>query len=135
MRADLQKKLIDRWPTWFNLGGDTRHTMMPLGFEHGDGWFDLLWQLCESLETFVVAAEQETGCPFEVLQVKEKFGGLRFHTNYSNDAISTVIEAAKVESFATCDICGQPGKPRDGSWIQTVCDEHGRAHGGEVTEP
>jgi hypothetical protein len=79
MRNELQRRLVDRWPTWFNIGGDPRHTSMHFGFQHGDGWFDLLWWLCERLEPVVDAAEKETGPPFEVLQVKEKFGGLRFY--------------------------------------------------------
>lgn len=117
---------------------------MHFGFQHGDGWFDLLWRLCERLDPVVAAAEKETGRQFEVLdgrqlevlnveiivdarqvlQVKEKFGALRFYANYNNDAISTLIEAAAVESFYTCEVCGQPGKCRGGSWVQTLCDDH-----------
>jgi hypothetical protein len=124
MRYELQQRLVDRWPTWFNIGGDPRHTLMQFGFQHGDGWFDLLWRLCDRLEPVVAAAEKETGTPFEVCQAKEKFGGLRFYVNFKNDDISTLIEAAEVESFYTCEFCGQPGKRRGESWIQTLCDEH-----------
>jgi hypothetical protein len=52
------------------------------------------------------------GCQFEVLQVKEKFGGRRIHVNYANDAIRQHIEAAKEESFDTCEVCGQTGTLR-----------------------
>jgi hypothetical protein len=45
MRRELEQKLIERWPTWFATKGDLRHTLMPIGFEHGDGWFNLLWRL------------------------------------------------------------------------------------------
>jgi hypothetical protein len=128
MRDELRQRFVDRWPTWFNFGGDPRHTLMHFGFQHGDGWFDLLWCLCERLEPVVAAAEKESGRPFEVLQVKEKFGGLRFYANYTNDAISTLIEAAAVESICTCDVCGRSGKHRGGNRIQTLCDEHVRAH-------
>jgi hypothetical protein len=124
MRDELRQRLVDRWPTWFNIGGDPRHTLMHFGFQHGDGWFDLLWRLCERLEPVVADAEKETRRPFEVLQVKEKFGGLRLYANYNNDSISTLIEAAVVESFYTCEVCGQPGKCRVGGWIQTLCDRH-----------
>jgi hypothetical protein len=104
--------------------GDIRETLMPLGFQHGDGWFDLIWRLCERLEPVVTAAQAETGRPFQVLQVKEKFGGLRFSPNYKNDAISALIEAAEIESFHTCEVCGQPVQRRGDSWLQTTCDEH-----------
>jgi hypothetical protein len=33
---------------------------------------------------------------------------------------------AKVESLHTCEVCGQPGTRRYGSWIRTLCDEHAR---------
>lgn len=45
---------------------------MGRGFEHGDGWFDLVWRLCEDLEPLVARLEKETGQQFQVLQVKEK---------------------------------------------------------------
>jgi hypothetical protein len=108
MREQLERRLVERWPKWFNAAGDTRETLMPFGFAHGDGWFDLVWRLCERLEPVVSAAEKETERSFHVLQVKEKLGGLRFYPNYNNDPISALIEAAEIESFRTCEVCGQP---------------------------
>ena len=127
MRRELDERLIDRWPMWFNVEDDLRPTAMPFGFAHGDGWFDLVWTLCERLESVVPAAETETGRSFRVLQVKEKFGGLRFYTNYSNDTISALIEASEIESIHTCDVCGGPGRRRGTSWVETRCDEHANA--------
>ena len=124
MREELECRLVERWPTWFNVEGDIRETLMPRGFTHGDGWFDLVWRLCERLEPVVSAEEAESGRPFHVLQVKEKFGGLRFYPNYNNDAIYALIEAAEIESLHTCEVCGQPGKRSGVSWFQTTCEEH-----------
>lgn len=124
MKRELEKRFTDRWPTWFNVDGNNRATLMPFGFEHGDGWFNLVWRLCERLEPVVVSAESETGNSFKVLQVKEKFGGLRFYTNFSNDAVSALIETAEIESFKTCEVCGKEGKRRGTSWITTRCEEH-----------
>jgi hypothetical protein len=91
MRKELEQRLVERWPTWFNTRGDIRYTAMPRGFEHDDGWFDILWRLCEDLEPLVAEVEKQTGVPFEVLQVKEKFGGLRFYVNCRrNEAIGIV---------------------------------------------
>ena len=81
MTEELEQRLFERWPSWFKVTGDLHHTLMPLGFQHGDGWFPLLWRLCESLEPVVAEAVKERGKPFEVLQVKEKFGGLRFYVS------------------------------------------------------
>jgi hypothetical protein len=94
MQKELEQHLVERWPTWFNTGGDIKHTAMPWGFAHDDGWFEILWRLCADLEPLVAQLEQEIGCQFEVLQVKEKFGGLRFYVNHKSDAIRQRIEAA-----------------------------------------
>jgi hypothetical protein len=98
---------------------------MVRGFEHGEGWFDIVWRLCEDLEPLVATFEQQSGLQFEVLQVKEKFGGLRFYVNCRrNDAIDQRIGIAAEESFHTCELCGQPGELLEGGWIKTRCDEH-----------
>ena len=49
MRKDLEQKFKERWPTWFDLDGSPQQTSMAWGFAHGDGWFDLVWQLCEHI--------------------------------------------------------------------------------------
>jgi len=81
---------------------------MSFSFAHGDGCSILVWHLCERLEAVVPQLKQDWRS-FHVLQVKEKFGGLRFYTNYSNYTISALIEAARIESIHTCDVCGSPG--------------------------
>jgi hypothetical protein len=129
MQKELEQHLVERWPTWFNTGGDIKHTAMPWGFAHDDGWFEILWRLCADLEPLVAQLEQEIGCQFEVLQVKEKFGGLRFSVNHKSDAIRQRIDAAIQESFHTCEVCGQPGRQRKDDWSRTLCDEHAGADG------
>jgi hypothetical protein len=131
MQKELERRLVERWPTWFNIEGDIRRTAMPRGFEHDDGWFDILWRLCEDLEPLVAEFEQTTGLKFEVMQVKEKFGGLRFYVNCRrNEAIRQRIGIAMEEAYRTCEVCGQPGRQREGAYSKTVCDEHeASAHG------
>jgi hypothetical protein len=79
----------------------------------------------------VTSFERESGCHFEILQVKEKFGGLRIYVNHADDAIRQRIEAAEQESFHTCEICGQPGKLREDA-LMTLCDEHDASAQGET---
>jgi hypothetical protein len=60
----------------------------------------------------------------EVIQVKEKFGGLRFYINEGTDEIHQRIGEAELESMKTCEITGRPGKIRtDIGWHRTLCDE------------
>lgn len=59
------------------------------------------------------------------IQVKEKFGGLRFYYNGGDDYIKGVVDMAEEMSYVTCEECGAPGKPTKGGWIRTLCKEHG----------
>jgi hypothetical protein len=124
MRSELEQRLVERWPSWFAVDGDPLETRMADGFAHGDGWFNIVWRLCEDLEPLVAEAEKATGRPFEVLQVKQKLGNLRFYVNHETDAIRKRIETAQLESLRTCEVCGKPGERREGDWIRTACDEH-----------
>jgi hypothetical protein len=121
MTKELELRLIERWPSWFHVTGDLSHTLMPLGFQHGDGWFPLLWRLCEDVEPIVVKAEKKSGEPFEVLQVKQKFGTLRFRASHHTDAIDQRIARAQEQSSRTCEICGQQGRLAD---LKTRCEGH-----------
>jgi hypothetical protein len=124
MSPDLEHRLIDRWPTWFDTDGDVQRTLMPFGFQVRDGWFHLVWALCEGLEPLVAEYEKETSQSFEVLQVKEKFGGLRFYVNGGSTAIWDRIAAAEAESLRTCEQCGKLGRLRPNPYLRTLCDEH-----------
>lgn len=119
MNKELETKLVARWPKWFNVNGSIQRTLMPFGFECGDGWFDIIWRLCENIDSLA-------GPEFEVMQVKEKFGGLRFYTYNGSPEIDKMIEQAESESYKTCEVCGEPGKPQGKSWIKTVCEKHAR---------
>jgi len=105
---------------------------MSQGFCHGDGWFYTLWRSCGDLEPLVAEFEKAGGRQFEILQVKEKFGGLRIHVNDADDAIRQCLLVSHLESFRAWEICGQPGKRREGSWIKTLCDQHGSAPRAEL---
>lgn len=59
-----------------------------------------------------------------VVQVKEKFGTLRFYINAGTDEHYNYITFAEVMSAVTCETCGAPGKRRGRGWIYTACDEH-----------
>jgi hypothetical protein len=119
MKEELEKKIYERWPKWFRPQGPITETLIPFGLP-GDGWFQIIWDLCESLEPY-------TGDDFEVVQVKEKFGGLRFYTQGggNHEKINEMINVAEAKAYETCEYCGAPGKSRGGPWIKTLCDACG----------
>jgi hypothetical protein len=60
-----------------------------------------------------------------ILQVKEKWGGLRFYVDGTSELLDFISEMEN-KSLEMCEVCGQPGKPREGGWIRTLCEEHYR---------
>lgn len=84
----------------------------------GPGWEVLIASLIDDL--FIL------GWDGTLMQVKEKFGGLRFYIGPASDAIHERIRQAEKQSVHTCIECGAPGKKRDLSWILVLCDEHAK---------
>jgi len=81
------------------------------------------------LKTFVL--HPNTG--FRVMQVKEKFGTLRFYCP-GNDKIYRYVKFAESLSAVTCEVCGKRGKRECVSgWYKTVCKEHSSKESDEET--
>jgi hypothetical protein len=136
MRADELTEFAQRWPTWFTFQGPLTGTLVSFGFDGvGNGWRQLLWDLCVELEPHVESLDREIATRepqvnFVVLQVKEKFGGLRFYTNFTSEAIDDCIRRAQERALTTCMDCGQPARLRtQGRW-HVACDvcEANRTH-------
>lgn len=67
-----------------------------------------------------------------IVQVKEKFAGLRFYVHSSDDRIENLIEFAERISRHTCEVCGAPGELDDGTgWMKTHCKKH---FGGAISD-
>ena len=122
MRKELDNKLCTDFPLLYrDRHGDKRSTLMCWGFP-GDGWYDLIYRLSAKLEPLIAAmsGEQREWC--RAVQVKEKFGTLRFYMSSETDEMAALICEAESESARTCEHCGAPGVLRDGGWLLTLCD-------------
>jgi len=75
---------------------------------------------------------EETGVPagFRSVQIKEKFGTLRWYCSAAEDEdrlqAGRIVQATEWVSGAVCETCGAPGRTRTGGWIRTLCDAHAR---------
>jgi len=83
--------------------------------ECGDGWFDIISKLSRDLKSL--------GFTGRVVQIKEKFGGLRYYVSEASLEVYNRIDEAEKASYSTCELCGSPGKLTrpDGFWYQTLC--------------
>lgn len=122
MKDELDDALCRDFPLLYRARYDRMETTcMCWGFCCGDGWEPLIRKLSEKLEPLVQAIPEEER-PV-VIQVKEKFGGLRFYMTTETEEMSKAIEEAEVVSFRTCEECGQPGSLTGNSWVVTLCEE------------
>ena len=129
MKKELQEKLFNDYPGIFRQRGlDRTVTAMCYGIACGDGWYTLIDTMCGNIKNQMDNVNrnkpEETHIVCEATQVKEKFGGLRFYVQGSDDYIDGIIDLAESMSYRICSQCGNastPNKKKRG-WIYTLCD-------------
>jgi len=85
----------------------------------------------ESIDTAKTKLDEETLKVPVAVQVKEKFGGLRFYVQAATDKHYSYISFAESMSYRTCEQCGSPGKTYTDGWHTTLCDIHAAMMGKE----
>lgn len=117
MTDENTRRLYERFSRWIKPDPTLRGNLMAFGCECGDGWYGILERLLVDIAAMSPPAD------FAILQVKEKYGTLRVYVSSASDAIFDRIDQAELESAATCEICGKPGKLRGTHWVETLCDD------------
>lgn len=89
------------------------------------GWYQLIVELDKDL-TYLIPG-------YEVQQIKQKFGTLRYYIGYDDQKSSQekiliarkLIEYAEYKSSITCECCGTSSldvRARVGGWVKTLCN-------------
>lgn len=131
MRDELEQQLVEDYPEIFELltiepeeldDSQPVPTIMISGIAVNDGWYDLIDTLCDRLDALNVDCT--------AVQVKEKFGGLRFYVDgIEHEDERRAYQASGAITFAQemsrniCEDCGDRGEMRRGGWIRTLCDD------------
>jgi hypothetical protein len=125
MTKELDEALVAKYPKIFrDRYGDMKNTCMCWGFECRDGWYFLIDNLCKCIQDY--CDDNPQNCSEVVaVQVKEKFGSLRFYVESADDMIEGMIWFAEHLSAHTCEVCGKPGEiVNSHDWFSCVCPEH-----------
>ena len=127
MKQELDEYLCKVFPKIFaerNL--PMQETAMCWGFDCGDGWFNIINQLCQNIQHHIdwKNKEKEVVAQVVVSQVKEKYGTLRFYYSGGDDTIDGMVSMAESMSGVTCEECGNIGESNNGGWIKVLCETH-----------
>ena len=142
--TDKLPKLMGAHPRLFRRKPPGVATELPAG------WFDIVDAMCSDIEA-LLGSEPER---FEITQVKEKMGALRFYYSLEGvedlfidihtdrgictivnkgdgpalmDRIRSLVAAASLRSTTTCQDCGAPGvRAARGGWVGTLCESHAK---------
>lgn len=105
MNSKLDKKLCISFPMLYN-NQNIDNKNLYFDFECNNGWYKLIHQLSSNIENIL----KKDDLPFYAVQVKQKFGALRFYMNQTNDKINKLICDAETQSNKICEECGDIGK-------------------------
>jgi hypothetical protein len=141
-QTDNATRLAEKYPLMFTNPWN--------GVDVPDGWYDIVDNLCAIIQNHIdgVARNREWTIRWNenpvspgqddirpvpelvpqvsVIQIKEKFGTLRFYYENHNDFVDGLVSMATAMTAITCETCGHPGRLRSTNrrWIRTLCDTH-----------
>lgn len=126
MRRELDDALCAKYPKIFaDRHASMMETCMCWGFDCDDGWYRLIDNLCDCIQSYLdLNHEDEPGVQVVATQVKEKYGTLHFYYCGGNEFIGGMVGFAEYLSASICEVCGELGQLGGGGWMRTVCDRH-----------
>ena len=125
--AERQLKLFHKYPELFEYALDSRtdKNMHPITLYHiecWNGWMNIIEKMSSEI------AAIDTNKVIKVLQIKQKFAGLRYYYTWTEDKpdyldnISKITSDYETLSFETCEVCGNPGsRATNHGYILTLC--------------
>lgn len=146
MNSITDKQFEDMAKRWPDLFQKSQVDYFAVGY----GWIAIIETLCEMLSRNVTRIrdkisylstdlspvnlerirvyEEELAAAIEelpeIMQVKEKFGGLRFYAGGAVGSDRSYINFAEALSMRTCEWCGAPGEARSDGWTKVLCEKH-----------
>jgi hypothetical protein len=92
-------------------------SILKCSIDVGPGWYPIIDELCQEMK--------DAGYEglYWAVQIKEKFGGLRFYTNFGCTELYNMVTEAEHRAEKTCEETGRPGsiKNVDG-WLKCTAD-------------
>lgn len=121
---DFYQQKLKEYPNIFGKPPfNPKETLIGFGFECGPGWSNILDDVFAKIST----AQKENFLDFKIVQVKEKFGGLRIYYRCSDgriDIVDQIISEAVKLASKTCEQCGSESELKSyEGWFTTKCEK------------
>ena len=115
---EFEKRLTEKHPAMFSAPYG--------GIAVGEGWWPIIESLCADIQHYIKwkNKDEEIVPQVVVMQIKEKFGGLRFYYDGGDERIRGMVTTAESWAEKTCEDCGVPATKKTQGWIKNVCDKH-----------
>lgn len=116
-----------RYPYFRKFGHKRGVNPYNFGFDCKDGWSGILSELISHIKTL----DSKSGVVTEVIQVKEKFGGLRFYPlNGASTDVWQLITEYEEKSYGVCEFTGSRTNVGLWSygWMRTMSKKYAEAH-------
>lgn len=116
-------QILNKYKKLFNCKENLVHDF---GLQCDDGWYPLIEEMLGKI------VKTKPGKDFKVVQIKEKFGGLRVYVNGHTKEIRDIIDEYADLSYQTCEWCGKNKEDhpyedvklrRRTGVIKTLCDK------------
>lgn len=133
---DFEKEIVRDYPCWFEPypSGAPREAF---DVSCNSGWFPMLRQLLKDIQATGVKPRE-----LRILQIKEKFGGLRFYFSCENtiekevyDQIQQLVDKAEEASYNICEDCSATEDVQTNGtpyWLRSLCPKCRNARMAEV---
>lgn len=145
MTPAKQEELFVKYPSLFvevlkEKDPEQKPWPIRFGISCSNGWFKIIDELCALISSSLAQFKQrnKTEVGLRVVQIKEKFGGLRFYYTWSagNDVsddllpkidrlksrIEGAVQLAENLSLFTCELCAAPAECTTEGWYHTTCE-------------
>jgi hypothetical protein len=120
---ELERALVNEYPRLFvDYGAAPKHSPVAFAFDCGDGWFDLLDILCAQPVVLDLAEDGREVQPLRTMQIKQKYGTLRFYVGPATDEPFALIAFAEALSARGYETFGNKGHIRGTTWLQSLFD-------------
>ena len=106
-------QLLFFWTTYTELDA------MPNGWRKAFGI-----KMCKEIRTELLKKGIKALFKYRIIQIKEKYGELRWYDAWTTKEIMGVIAKYEDLSQKICIVCGEKATKRTTGWISPYCDEH-----------